>query len=199
LTVGGRIYFVFYRKFVAEFGETAFHEYYLAHQRLLAVDHLPAISQQYRKDVANAQKEKGRDAKKKEGKKRVKIQNFQGTYDRLLECYTVFLVYSYRNLRETNPASVCPDSATNQSVTPLLSFTTTTIAMICQLAFYPDRRNYTTDSEHDGNPRKWWFLIMNAGLFTKKCVFFFSVSFSHSPHSSGRTPCFKLGSASPQS
>jgi hypothetical protein len=69
LTVGGRIYFVFYRKFVTEFSETTFHEYYLAHQRLLAVDHLPGISQQYRKDVANAQKEKGRDAKKKKAKR----------------------------------------------------------------------------------------------------------------------------------
>jgi hypothetical protein len=63
------IYFVFYKKFVAEFGETAFHEYYLAHQRLLGVDYLPGISQQYRKDVANAQKEKGCDAKKKKAKR----------------------------------------------------------------------------------------------------------------------------------
>ncbi|KAJ6592983.1 hypothetical protein B0H19DRAFT_1245782 [Mycena capillaripes] len=50
------------RKFIAEFGESAFHDYYLAHQRLLGVDEVPGISQQYRKDMANtpeAQKEKG--------------------------------------------------------------------------------------------------------------------------------------------
>ncbi|KAJ7885833.1 hypothetical protein B0H13DRAFT_1889456 [Mycena leptocephala] len=117
------------RKFVAEFGETAFHKYYIAHQRLLAVDHLPGISQQYRKDVANAQKEKGRDAKKKkEGKKRVKIQNFQEICERRIQ-----------------------------------------------------HRNYTTDSEHDSNPRKWWFLIMNVGLFTKKADTVFQAKVCKSP------------------
>ncbi|KAJ6543237.1 hypothetical protein DFH09DRAFT_1088933 [Mycena vulgaris] len=42
------------RTFVAEFGEDAFFDYYLVHQRLLAVDHLPGVSHQYRKDLANA-------------------------------------------------------------------------------------------------------------------------------------------------
>ncbi|KAJ6542100.1 hypothetical protein DFH09DRAFT_1089429 [Mycena vulgaris] len=42
------------RKFVAEFGEDAFFDYYLVHQWLLAVDHLPGVSHQYRKDLANA-------------------------------------------------------------------------------------------------------------------------------------------------
>ncbi|KAJ7936381.1 hypothetical protein B0H13DRAFT_2303772 [Mycena leptocephala] len=53
--------------------------------------------------------------------------------------------------------------------------------MVCQLAFYPDRRNYTTDSEHNGNPRKWWFLIMNAGLFTKKADAEFQAKVCKSP------------------
>ncbi|KAJ7813919.1 hypothetical protein B0H13DRAFT_2382097 [Mycena leptocephala] len=45
--------------------------------------------------------------------------------------------------------------------------------MVCKAPFYPNRRNYTSDREHDGNSRKSWFLVLRAGLFTKKCVFFF--------------------------
>ncbi|KAJ7672888.1 hypothetical protein B0H14DRAFT_2657018 [Mycena olivaceomarginata] len=69
-------------KFLAEFGVSAFYDYYFAHQRLLGVDELPGISRQYRKDMANAPEAH----KEKDG----------------------FLVYSYRNLRPqaTNPASV---------------------------------------------------------------------------------------------
>jgi hypothetical protein len=55
----------FYRKFVAEFGEAAFHDYYLTHQRLLGVDELPGISRQYRKDIHK----KGSEAKKTKAKK----------------------------------------------------------------------------------------------------------------------------------
>ncbi|KAJ7816901.1 hypothetical protein B0H13DRAFT_1923244 [Mycena leptocephala] len=79
-----------------------------------------------------------------------------------------FLVYSYRNLRlrETNPESVaCVPIRPNQSVT--VSFTTT-IFMVCKAPFYPNRRNYTSNREHDGNSRKSWFLVLRAGLFTKK-------------------------------
>ncbi|KAJ7802454.1 hypothetical protein B0H13DRAFT_1931887 [Mycena leptocephala] len=114
------------RKFVAEFGETAFHEYYLTHQRLLGVDYLPGISQQYRKDMANAQKEKATEI-----------------------C---------ENLETTNPASVASVPIRPQT-----------------------KANYTTDSEHDGNPRKWWFLIMSAGLFTKKSDTEFQAKVSKSP------------------
>ncbi|KAJ7208899.1 hypothetical protein GGX14DRAFT_395524 [Mycena pura] len=48
----------------------------------------------------------------------------------------------------------------------LLSFTTS--SMICEAPFYPNRGNYTTDREHDSNARKSWFLVLCAGLFTKK-------------------------------
>jgi len=66
--------FIFYRNFVAEFGEDAFFDYYLAQLQLLAVDHLPGISHQYRKAVVNAteahtHKERNGDAKKKQAKK----------------------------------------------------------------------------------------------------------------------------------
>ncbi|KAJ7791102.1 hypothetical protein B0H13DRAFT_2394384 [Mycena leptocephala] len=40
--------------------------------------------------------------------------------------------------------------------------------MVCKAPFYPNRRNYTSDCEHDGNSRKSWFLVLHAGLFTKK-------------------------------
>ncbi|KAJ7831315.1 hypothetical protein B0H14DRAFT_3464160 [Mycena olivaceomarginata] len=40
--------------------------------------------------------------------------------------------------------------------------------MICQAPFYPNRGNYMTDHEHDGNAHKSWFLVLRAGLFTKK-------------------------------
>jgi hypothetical protein len=51
---------------------SAFHDYYLAHQRLLGIDELPGISRQYRKDMANApeaHKEKDGEAKQKKAKK----------------------------------------------------------------------------------------------------------------------------------
>ncbi|KAJ7934750.1 hypothetical protein B0H13DRAFT_2305524 [Mycena leptocephala] len=116
------------RKFVAEFGETAFHDYYLTHQRLLGLDELPGISRQYRKDIHKKKFEAARD--------------------------------------ESGIGGVCPDSAKPKR-DRLLAFTTT-IFMVCKAPFYPNRRNYTSDREHDGNSRKSWFLVLRAGLFTKR-------------------------------
>lgn len=52
--LGGTDKICILRKFVAEFGEDAFFAYYLPHLRLLGVDHLPGVAQQYRRDVAAA-------------------------------------------------------------------------------------------------------------------------------------------------
>jgi hypothetical protein len=41
----------------------------------------------------------------------------------------------------------------------------------CALPFFPNKSNYVSDDEHDGNPRKLWYLVLGEGLFTKKCVF----------------------------
>ncbi|KAJ6592984.1 hypothetical protein B0H19DRAFT_1245783 [Mycena capillaripes] len=37
----------------------------------------------------------------------------------------------------------------------------------CEVPFHPSR-NYTNDREHDGNLRKWWFMVLRAGLYTLK-------------------------------
>ncbi|KAJ7449448.1 hypothetical protein B0H11DRAFT_2247188 [Mycena galericulata] len=39
---------------------------------------------------------------------------------------------------------------------------------ICDLPFYPNNANYVDDEEHDANHRKYWFLILDCGLFTRK-------------------------------
>ncbi|KAJ7934574.1 hypothetical protein B0H13DRAFT_2305674 [Mycena leptocephala] len=114
------------RKFVAEFGETAFHDYYLTHQRLLGVDELPGIS----RSTARTQKRfLG-----------LQLQKFEAARD------------------ESGIGGVCPDSAKPKR-DRLLAFTTT-IFMVCKAPFYPNRRNYTSDREHDGNSRKSWFLVL---------------------------------------
>ncbi|KAJ6591455.1 hypothetical protein DFH09DRAFT_1073390 [Mycena vulgaris] len=38
----------------------------------------------------------------------------------------------------------------------------------CALPFFPNKSNYVSDDEHDGNPRKLWYLVLGEGLFTKK-------------------------------
>ncbi|KAJ7139154.1 hypothetical protein C8R44DRAFT_727263 [Mycena epipterygia] len=40
--------------------------------------------------------------------------------------------------------------------------------MTCDLPFFPNAGNYVADDEHDNNPRKYWFLVLGVGLFTKK-------------------------------
>ncbi|KAJ7140862.1 hypothetical protein C8R44DRAFT_866548 [Mycena epipterygia] len=40
--------------------------------------------------------------------------------------------------------------------------------MFCDAPFFPNTGNYVDDKEHDGNPRKFWFLVLEIGLFTKK-------------------------------
>ncbi|KAJ7132019.1 hypothetical protein C8R44DRAFT_730773 [Mycena epipterygia] len=47
------------RKFITEFGEDTFYDYYLPHLRELSVAHLPGVAQQYRKDMANAPEARG--------------------------------------------------------------------------------------------------------------------------------------------
>ncbi|KAJ7718978.1 hypothetical protein B0H14DRAFT_2643135 [Mycena olivaceomarginata] len=142
------------RKFVAEFGQDAFHDYYLPHLRLLAVDELPGISRQYRKDVANtpeAHKEKGGDTKKKKAKKEplfLQLQKFEAARDE-----SVASVPIRPNQSAALPFFKCPS--------PLSS-------MICRLPFYPNHGNYKSDDEHDLNARKFWFLVLRAGLFTKR-------------------------------
>ncbi|KAJ7767580.1 hypothetical protein B0H14DRAFT_3895061 [Mycena olivaceomarginata] len=42
------------------------------------------------------------------------------------------------------------------------------MAWTCPAPFYPNHTNYTTDQEHNGNARKSWFLVLRAGLFTKR-------------------------------
>lgn len=42
--------------------------------------------------------------------------------------------------------------------------------MSCDAPFFPNSGNYVDDKEHDRNPRKFWFLVLEIGLFTKKCV-----------------------------
>ncbi|KAJ6543238.1 hypothetical protein DFH09DRAFT_1322236 [Mycena vulgaris] len=59
--------------------------------------------------------------------------------------------------------------------------------MICQAPFFPNRGNYTTDREHDGNQRKSWFLILRTGLFTKKVDAEFQAQTSGSPVLTFRT------------
>ncbi|KAJ6463578.1 hypothetical protein DFH09DRAFT_1347244 [Mycena vulgaris] len=59
--------------------------------------------------------------------------------------------------------------------------------MICQAPFFPNRGNYTTDREHDGNQRKSWFLILRMGLFTKKVDTEFQAQTSGSPVLTFRT------------
>ncbi|KAJ7851292.1 hypothetical protein B0H14DRAFT_2581528 [Mycena olivaceomarginata] len=142
------------RKFVAEFGQDAFHDYYLPHLRLLAVDELPGILRQYRKDVANtpeAHKEKGGDTKKKKAKKEplfLQLQKFEAARDE-----SVASVPIRPNQSAALPFFKCPS--------PLSS-------MICCLPFYPNHGNYKSDDEHDLNARKFWFLVLRAGLFTKR-------------------------------
>ncbi|KAJ6542101.1 hypothetical protein DFH09DRAFT_1322727 [Mycena vulgaris] len=59
--------------------------------------------------------------------------------------------------------------------------------MICQAPFFPNRGNYTTGREHDGNQRKSWFLILRTGLFTKKVDTEFQAQTSGSPVLTFRT------------
>ncbi|KAJ6600450.1 hypothetical protein DFH09DRAFT_1302922 [Mycena vulgaris] len=40
--------------------------------------------------------------------------------------------------------------------------------VVCDIPFHPNCSNYTDDDEHDENSRKFWFLILDCGLFTKK-------------------------------
>ncbi|KAJ6538377.1 hypothetical protein DFH09DRAFT_1090615 [Mycena vulgaris] len=50
---------------------------------------------------------------------------------------------------------------------PRPSFTPT-VFMLCELPFFPNAGNYVNDNKHDTNPRKFWFLVLSHGLFTKK-------------------------------
>ncbi|KAJ6496850.1 hypothetical protein DFH09DRAFT_1337060 [Mycena vulgaris] len=50
---------------------------------------------------------------------------------------------------------------------PRPSFTPT-VFMLCELPFFPNAGNYVNDNKHDTNPRKFWFLVLSRGLFTKK-------------------------------
>ncbi|KAJ7821995.1 hypothetical protein B0H14DRAFT_3471052 [Mycena olivaceomarginata] len=38
----------------------------------------------------------------------------------------------------------------------------------CDMPFFPNAGNFTGFKEHDKNPRKFWFLVLSDGLFTKK-------------------------------
>ncbi|KAJ7127721.1 hypothetical protein C8R44DRAFT_873530 [Mycena epipterygia] len=40
--------------------------------------------------------------------------------------------------------------------------------MPCVAPFHPNQLNYVNDREHDKNPRKYWFLVLDVGLFTAK-------------------------------
>ncbi|KAJ7726582.1 hypothetical protein B0H14DRAFT_3519031 [Mycena olivaceomarginata] len=42
------------------------------------------------------------------------------------------------------------------------------MAWTCLAPFYPNHTNYMMDQEHNGNARKSWFLVLRAGLFTKR-------------------------------
>jgi hypothetical protein len=44
------------------------------------------------------------------------------------------------------------------------------IQMACPMPFFPNSTNYVGTGEHDKNPRKYWYLVLNQGVFTKKCV-----------------------------
>lgn len=50
------------------------------------------------------------------------------------------------------------------------SASVSSLLMLCELPFFPNTGNYVADDEHDTNPRKYWFLVLDVGLFTKKCV-----------------------------
>ncbi|KAJ7191135.1 hypothetical protein GGX14DRAFT_579234 [Mycena pura] len=58
-------------------------------------------------------------------------------------------------------------------------FTNTFVA--CQAPFYPNRGNYKTYREHNGNSRKSWFLVLRAGLFTKRTDAQYQADISGSP------------------
>ncbi|KAJ7101777.1 hypothetical protein C8R44DRAFT_887960 [Mycena epipterygia] len=40
--------------------------------------------------------------------------------------------------------------------------------MPCDAPFFPHHTNFQDANEHDVNPRKYWFLVLGVGLFTKK-------------------------------
>ncbi|KAJ7867195.1 hypothetical protein B0H14DRAFT_3441892 [Mycena olivaceomarginata] len=42
------------------------------------------------------------------------------------------------------------------------------IQMACPMPFFPNSTNYVGTGEHDKNPRKYWYLVLNQGVFTKK-------------------------------
>jgi hypothetical protein len=42
--------------------------------------------------------------------------------------------------------------------------------MVCKLPFTRNNTNYISDTDHDENSRKFWFLVFGRGLYTKKCV-----------------------------
>lgn len=44
------------------------------------------------------------------------------------------------------------------------------LPMACPMPFFPNSGNYVGTGEHDKNPRKYWYLVLSHGVFTKKCV-----------------------------
>jgi hypothetical protein len=38
------------------------------------------------------------------------------------------------------------------------------------MPFFPNSANYVGTGEHDKNPRKYWYLVLSQGVFTKKCI-----------------------------
>jgi hypothetical protein len=132
----------------------------------------------------------------------VKLQNFQGTYGRFFECYTGFLVYSYRNLRprETSPASVpirpkpkrdtflCPSPP--PSHLHGLDLPGSLLPQPHKLHNGPRAQRQHTQVMVPCSPC--W------AVYKTVCVFF-SVLFWHPPRSSGRTPSIRLTSRAPQS
>ncbi|KAJ7843404.1 hypothetical protein B0H14DRAFT_2585723 [Mycena olivaceomarginata] len=42
------------------------------------------------------------------------------------------------------------------------------IQMACPMPFFPNSTNYVGTGEHNKNPRKYWYLVLNQGVFTKK-------------------------------
>ncbi|KAJ7816684.1 hypothetical protein B0H14DRAFT_2602488 [Mycena olivaceomarginata] len=138
------------RKFVAQFGEEAFFGFYLPQHKRRGAEYLPGLAVKY------AQLEKHEHLVKEKGGGKATQAQVQGEDKMSVSrwgCYSDF---------ETSPKAAWHVHNPNHSLYFLSQWT------LAIYPFFPNAGNFVGFKEHDKNPRKFWFLVLSDGLFTKK-------------------------------
>ncbi|KAJ7886257.1 hypothetical protein B0H14DRAFT_2563555 [Mycena olivaceomarginata] len=170
-------------KFIAKFGADAFFNYYVPQHKLRGADFLPGLAREYAQQTqpgtwgarrcerggGKGRQNRGRKAALREPrsppKLRIRSLMVGVRYGaNICSCDSGRANVLMMSSPEWDQSRAQSQPSFRSQPGPLSD------QMACPMPFFPKSTNYVGTGEHDKNPRKYWYLVLNQGVFTKKLM-----------------------------